>query len=124
MKELFSCAHLKPVLHQNLHKPVQGLVGPVGVDSLAPGYLVGEHRPLIAKDGQPLGRMGLGLNRACCALLKPQFDCFLLLGVWTYLADSSMVMIYHRMAHLCLWMSLMEALAHLVCDSRFDTLQG
>jgi hypothetical protein len=57
MKELFSCAHLKPVLHQNLQKPVQGLVDPVGVDSLAPGYLVGEHRPLIAKEGQALGRM-------------------------------------------------------------------
>jgi hypothetical protein len=84
MKELFSCAHLKPVLHPNLHKPVQGLVDPICVDSLAPGDLVGEHHPLIAKEGQALGRMDLGLNRACCALLKTQFGCFLLLGVWTY----------------------------------------
>jgi hypothetical protein len=66
MKEPFSCAHLKPVLHQNLHKPVQGLGDAVGVDSLAPGDLVGEHRPLIAKEGQALGRMDVGLNRACC----------------------------------------------------------
>jgi hypothetical protein len=73
MKEPFSYAHLKPVLHQNLHKPVQGLVDAVGVDSLAPRDLVGEHRPLIAKEGQALGIMDLGLNRACCALLKPQF---------------------------------------------------
>jgi hypothetical protein len=81
MKEPLSCAHFRPYLLPNLHKLVQGLNDVDGVDSLAPGYLVGEHHPLIVKGGQSLGRMDndMGLNRTCCPILKPQFLMFLLL---------------------------------------------
>jgi hypothetical protein len=79
------------------------------MESLAPGDIISVHPPFVVKEGHAPGSIDRGLNGACWPLLKPLLSCFLVLGVWTYRADSSKIMVSHKMAHKCLWMSLMKA---------------
>jgi hypothetical protein len=57
MKEPLPCIHLRPFLLEKLLKLVQGFDDAIGVNSLTPGDIIGEHHPHVVKEGQSLVSM-------------------------------------------------------------------
>jgi hypothetical protein len=93
---------------------MQGLDEAVGIESLAPGDIIGIEPPFVVKEGHSPGSIDRGLIRVCCPLLKPLLSHFFGLRCVEFMADSSKIMVSPKMAHKCLWTSLMKALEHLV----------
>jgi hypothetical protein len=114
MKETLSCWHLWTFFLPKLHKHMQGLYEAVDIDSLVPGDIDGVHPPFVVKKAMCRIALTGTLTGPAVHFHSHCFHIFLVLVVWSYMADSSKIMVSPRMVHTSLWMSLMKALEHLV----------
>jgi hypothetical protein len=110
IKEPLSCKHLRTFLRLKLYKHMKGLDEAIGIESLGHGDILGIQPPFVVKEGHAPGSIDRGLIRACYPLLKPLLSNFFGLRSVEFRANSSkIIMVSPKMAHKCLWTSLMKA---------------